>query len=596
MDVADEYGCGERITVNLNEKEYSFPHYSCILGQCGNCDSVDYAAPKFEVTRANDTIRYSKFTSHTQCSIHQGANIQYHDSKPKIRCGVCEDLEDEEKTKAKIVKRLFRTIHTESLLSFIKKRGTYAKELRKMLSHKYRVRLLGRDFKKFTRYEHANRRRNTLKLERDFTERFGPKPNNQAQHEYFQKDESLGIEGITVYFKPKGKEDNETHFIAVMSTEKQQDGNVVYTNTPIMLDDIKEMLDNGAEIFGIVPTPTANLLEILEDTDGCSVQYRCANSLFMVHKLAAELNIVYDRAIDAEGHGKKSIDGYLGSDKTFMEHQFRTNVEYQPEAVNPLRKSVLFSQMEDGRRRDLADLCHEILARAERSNGSVPKVEPKKPRKAAPTKKKTALSRRKYIVRKKGVAKWSKIRMAAIGFPKTKGNGMKFHYNFRFEKALERWFSFRRIPCSCDGCYEKLCEPIETRYTGACNTCVLWKIFEKKDGSGTGLNDWNKAKFEPADDCDDAVYHACKADTLREMGKTWTTQVVEGHVGAYRVDDRRYNNYYLVKWEGEPVMALETEALELGGNTFTVNKGDWYCEGEWLDKLKGVRGWWALTG
>jgi len=86
---------------------------------------------------------------------------------------------------------------------------------------------------------------------------------------------------------------------------------------------------------------------------------------------------------------------------------------------------------------------------------------------------------------------------------------------------------------------------------------------------------------------------------LQETGKTWSKQVVEGNVGAYRVDDKNYNHFYLVKWDGEPQMAEETEEIELDGNTgdtFTVNKGGWYCQGEWLDKLRGAKGWWALTG
>ena len=31
-DVADQYGCGERITVQIDGKDVSFPHFSCMLG------------------------------------------------------------------------------------------------------------------------------------------------------------------------------------------------------------------------------------------------------------------------------------------------------------------------------------------------------------------------------------------------------------------------------------------------------------------------------------------------------------------------------------------------------------------------------------
>jgi len=608
-NVCEEYGCGERITVTLDNKEYSFPHFSCTLGECDKCDEADYQAPEFELSShcQDRTIRYNLFTSHNQCTHHKAINIRYYDVKPKVRCGECEKLseaekkaaEEKKKRKAKIVKRVFRTIHSEPLSKFVQKKGTYAKHMKKMQSHKQRVRLLGSSHKKKTRFQHSKNKKHTWKVERDFSERMKQKMNKQAQFQYFGQEVTLGMEGMTVFFRPAGKDEFETHYYAILSTENEQDGNVVYANTRIMLEDIVDMIDNGTEIVGILPTD--GLLEILEDTDGCSVQYRCGMALYLLHKLSFELDIVYDRAIDAEGHGKKNIDGYGGSDKTYMEAEFRSNVEYQPDAANPLKQSVVFSEMEDGKRKDFAVFCHEILARPERAGGSVPKVEAKNPRKTTPRKSETGVTRRKYVVRKKGSGKkWSGIKMQAAGFPKGKGNGLKFHYNFRFERALGRWFAYRRIPCSCKGCQEKLgSKSIDKRYSGPSNTCDLWKIFEKKDGSGEGLNDWKLARFEAAEDCNPAVYEACKADTLRETGKTWAKQVIEGNVGAYRVDDKKYSNYYLVKWEGEPQMAEETEEIQLEGNTedtFTVNKGDWYCHGEWLDKLRGAKGWWTLTG
>ena len=593
---ADEYGCREMVDVDIDGDTWSFAHYSCVLGQCSMCDEKDYQAPTFELGRDGDTIRYSKFTNHHQCKVHKGADIRHYNAKPKVRCGVCEALPEEERKGAKVVKKTFRTIHSEPLSSFVGKKGTYAKQMRKMHSHKHRIRMGSKHIKKKSRSRHAEMRAYILNLERDFAERWQANPNGQAQHEYFNKEVSVGMEGITVLYKPKGKDEYETHFYSILTTEKSQDGNVVYANTRIMLEDVLDRVDTGDDIVGFNEGKRTQL-EILESTDGCCVQYRCAVALYFLHKLCAEMDIVYDRDIQPEGHGKCSIDGFNGVDKKSLSNEFRT-VEYQPEAVDTGKHSILFHQMEDGQKRDLADLCHDILSRPERANGAVPKIEPKKRRKEAPKKKKTDLTGRKYFVRKKGLAKWSRIRMKAYGFPTGKSNGMKFYYNFRFEKALKQWFAYRRQACSCDGCYKKLQEPsVDARYSGACNTCRLWKIFEKKDGSGKGLNDWKLARFKVAEDCDQAIYHASMADTLRESGKTWASQVVEGNVGAYTVDDQREQNFYFVKWDGEPTKALATEEIEVdGGEKFTVTEGDWYCEGEWLERLKGARGWWTLTG
>ncbi len=97
-------------------------------------------------------------------------------------------VDEKKKRKAKIVRKVFRTIHTEPLKSFVQKKGIYAKHTRKMLSHKYRIRLLVRSFKNKSRYSHALKRKNTLKVDRDFSERRAPVINISAQHKYFNKD------------------------------------------------------------------------------------------------------------------------------------------------------------------------------------------------------------------------------------------------------------------------------------------------------------------------------------------------------------------------------------------------------------------------
>ena len=189
-----------------------------------------------------------------------------------------------------------------------------------------------------------------------------------------------------------------------------------------------------------------------------------------------------------------------------------------------------------------------------------------------------------------------KVRTKVVGFPSGRGNGIKFHYNFRFERALKQWFAYRRIPCSCAGCRAKLREPIATRYSGPSNTCHLWEIFKWKDDSGTGLNDWRKARFECTDDCNLTHYEAMKADTMRESGKCWSGEIIEGNIGAYAVEDSKYDNYYLVEWTSKPEVAVETKEIMLDGGSFIVFEGDWYCTGEWLEKLHGARSWWARTG
>ncbi len=60
-----------------------------------------------------------------------------------------------------------------------------------------------------------------------------------------------------------------------------------------------------------------------------------------------------------------------------LSNEFFT-IEYQPEAVDTGKHSISFHQMEDGQKKNLADLCHGILSPPERANDSVPKIKPKK--------------------------------------------------------------------------------------------------------------------------------------------------------------------------------------------------------------------------
>ena len=93
-----------------------------------------------------------------------------------------------------------------------------------MHSHKYHVILLGKEHKKKTRNEHARKRSMTLKMEGDFPERLVISPDWQAQWEYFARDVSLGMEVITVFFKPKDKELYETRFYSILLQRKHTMG------------------------------------------------------------------------------------------------------------------------------------------------------------------------------------------------------------------------------------------------------------------------------------------------------------------------------------------------------------------------------------
>ena len=522
--------------------------------------------------------------------------MEHYDTKPKIRCTICESLSeaDRKKRKAKIVRKKFRTKHTVRFKDFIKKRGILSRHLKKMLAHKHKVILLGRDHKKKHRLRHARMLASIIKIERDFAERLTIAADKEQQFQYFSNDTSVGMEGITVYLKRQGSTEYEKQFYSILTTEKEQDGRVVYANTKLVLKHIKRELLEGTDVGGI--SISDGLKEILDDSDGCMEQYKCATALYMLHKLAKEEDLIYDRGIDAGGHGKKDIDGYNGGDKGIISSELRGNVIYQEEARVDKKRSYFLCDMIDGKRVDAADICKDILKNPERGK-SVPANKPR----TEQTQSDHSLSKRVYEVRKEGEAKWGGLKMKAMGFNKSeKGNGLKEMYNFRFERSLREKFAFCRFPCSCTGCYNRLQLPTtEEKYGQPRDTCYLWPIMKTfaVDGTptGKGYNDWGLGWFETRKDCSLDQYHGSKADTMHTVGKTYSTQISQGNFGAYCIANYPAYPYYVVEWLGEPWIAQKSEVISIGEETFTVHEGDYLCKGIWLEKIKGARNWHTTT-
>ena len=145
-----------------------------------------------------------------------------------------------------------------------------------------------------------------------------------------------------------------------------------------------------------------------------------------------------------------------------------------------------------------------------------------------------------YDVRKEGQTKWSGLKIKAMGFDKSeKGNSLKEMYNFRFERILREKFAFYRFPYSCTGCYNRLQLPTpEERYGGARDTCCLWPIMKSFDGDGNetgkGYIDWGMGWFQRLDQ-----YHGAKADTMHNVGRTYSMQILQGNFGAYCIANHR---------------------------------------------------------
>ena len=98
-----------------------------------------------------------------------------------------------------------------------------------MCSREQDVILAGKRFRKEPRAKFVEGGKGQIALlHRDFMERMGISANNQMQFEYFNKNVSLGAEGVSVYLQRPGSNVFETILYSILSTEKKQDGRIVY--------------------------------------------------------------------------------------------------------------------------------------------------------------------------------------------------------------------------------------------------------------------------------------------------------------------------------------------------------------------------------
>ena len=57
---------------------------------------------------------------------------------------------------------------------------------------------------------------------------------------------------------------------------------------------------------------------VLEDTDRCAKQYRCALAIYLMTVFSSSYGIIMDRAINAPGHGNNVVDGLNTTDKRYL--------------------------------------------------------------------------------------------------------------------------------------------------------------------------------------------------------------------------------------------------------------------------------------
>ena len=77
-----------------------------------------------------------------------------------------------------------------------------------------------------------------MQMQRDFAERYTPRPDGEIMSEGFAIDQSLGMEGVFVNYHPLGSDQRKKMMVCHLTDEQRQDGDVVCTNLKAMLKDM----------------------------------------------------------------------------------------------------------------------------------------------------------------------------------------------------------------------------------------------------------------------------------------------------------------------------------------------------------------------
>ena len=58
-----------------------------------------------------------------------------------------------------------------------------------------------------------------------------------------------------------------------------------------------------------------------EDTHGCSKQYRCALSVYLITLLSSPYDIIFYSALNAPVHGNNFVDGINATNRNYLKEQ-----------------------------------------------------------------------------------------------------------------------------------------------------------------------------------------------------------------------------------------------------------------------------------
>jgi hypothetical protein len=523
--------------------DFDIPHFKCILRTCQNCSKYTFQREELALGENDTKISFHVYEKTPMCSEH---GILPNASKT---CQACDETPEGDskgmfsaRKKLKMLKR--------PLSVFLKE--FYLEQLEKYAYHRPHFMLLGK-------HETGLDRKNALRpgdidTTRDYAERLAFEFNDEIMSEGFGNSRSLSMEGCSVRFFPKeaielygetGAFDaskTEMNFHSHFSDGKMQNAATTNRHMEVL---INQLSNEGVMMQGG---------RILDNTDGCAKQYRCATALYLLSAISTKFGLTIDRAIGAPGHGKDLVDGLNACDKFYLKKVMARIVNPATEPSIDSKNIINHSVVEN----EFVSISVEAarLCALDRSSGS------KSDRKHNKRESEAKMKKRFYHVRKQDEKVHSDIKMQMIGLPSNgPHSGLLAHYHLHADPYLGlAKLAIRRIPCACESCETKIKLPwvpsvepkLQPRFAQNME-CKRWKIFES-------INDWKIVTLVPRTDCDPDDVADAQQDVLEGLTKRVGEEIIQGGYGAVLTEDEETHGYYVVTWTSDPYTSQDENA------------------------------------
>ena len=136
-----------------------------------------------------------------------------------------------------------------------------------------------------------------IQKRRDYAEGLREEPHFQVQSAHYGGGRICHIEGSRVNYKDKDGKKTSKFYSHFFDNDWKQAAYTTHQNNLFHLGHLQRS--------GVIKIKRTIWLS---NTDGCAVQYRSGNVMYLVFILASQFQIIINRAIDPLGHGKDVVD------------------------------------------------------------------------------------------------------------------------------------------------------------------------------------------------------------------------------------------------------------------------------------------------